>query len=208
MMPANVSNSHVWYWQGRYSALGWLLSAYEGTRERLPDPRLPWAVDNGLYAATTGGLFWDADRYYRGLDRLLDVGAERGHAPLWAVVPDAWGDRDGTLRRWDEHAPQLARRGVRLALAVQDGMTPEDVPAEASCVFVGGSDAWRSLTLGSWQGVAETLHVGRVNGLPGLLAAERAGADSCDGTGWFRGDKIQLARLAGYLESRAQGVHA
>lgn len=190
-MPANSSNQDVWWWQSRarafgYDALGWMLSAYEGTAERLPTERLPWAVDNGLYVRATKRMFWDEAVYYAGLDRLLDHAARIGHPPLFVAVPDSWGDRDETLRRWDEHAPRLMGRDVTLAMVVQDGMTGDDLPSEAGAVFVGGSDEWRWGAMPLWRSLTGWLHIGRINGTPGLRAAQAAGADSCDGTGWFR----------------------
>jgi hypothetical protein len=88
--------------------------------------------------------------------------------------------------------------GVKMALAVQDGMTAADVPAEADVVFIGGSTSWKWRSLPEWTAAFPRVHVGRVNSLRLLLMAENAGAESCDGTGWFR-DPTRLAELSSYL---------
>ena len=43
------------------------------------------------------------------------------------------------------------------------------------------------------------VHVARVNSERLLWMADKAGAVSCDGTGWFRGNERQLAGLERYL---------
>jgi hypothetical protein len=119
---------------------------------------------------------------------------------MWVVVPDSIGDRDETLRLWDIHAAALQAFGVPLAMAVQDGMSPADVPKEASIVFVGGSTSWKWRNLPMWTESFSRVHVGRVNSLRLLLMAEKSGAESCDGTGWFRAPD-RLAELTSYLEN-------
>lgn len=47
--------------------------------------------------------------------------------PLWAIVPDVPGEAARTFERWAQYAPGI--RDVPLALAVQDGMTTEQVQA-------------------------------------------------------------------------------
>lgn len=213
VMPANNSSRDVWYWQGRYGGLGWLLSAYwkRGTSDkRRIDPRMPWAVDNGLFAVETGeNLFWDADTFYRGLANLLEDADAIGHPPRWVAVPDKWGDRDETLRRWDLHAPRLMQHDVPLAMVVQDGMMPRDVPPEAEVVFVGGSDPWREHAIPMWCACAERVHVGRVNTLDALRFAAASGAESADGTGFFRGsrDRPDVQRRIADLERFIRDQH-
>ena len=162
--------------------------------ERLSEPiqGIPWACDNGVFGAWSSGKSWSEEPLYRFLDNYA------AWKPLWVVVPDWVGDRDETLRRWDQHAPALQAFGVPLAMAVQDGMTPDDVPAECSVVFVGGSTSWKWRNLTMWTSAFPRVHVGRVNSIRLLLMAENAGAESCDGTGWFR-DPTRTAELASYL---------
>ena len=91
-------------------------------------------------------------------------------------------------------------------MAVQDGMEPGDVPAEAGVVFVGGSTEWKWRTVRDWCDAFDRVHVGRVNTNGKLWECHEAGAESCDGTGWFRGDQRQLRGLIAYLERSSQGL--
>ena len=95
--------------------------------------------------------------------------------------------------------------GFKLAMAVQDGMTPDDVPSNCDVIFVGGTDAWKMPSLPMWTANFPRVHVGRINGYRGLWQCHEAGAESCDGTGYFRGDKKQLAGLIRYLEESTKG---
>ena len=159
---------------------------------REPRQGIPWALDNGVFGKCKSGKPWTEEPLYSYLD---DYAAWK---PMWVVVPDWVSDRDETLRRWDQHAPALQAYGVPLAMAVQDGMTPADVPSECSVVFVGGSPSWKWRSLPMWTASFPRVHVGRVNTINLLLQAENAGAESCDGTGWFM-DPTRTAELASYL---------
>lgn len=122
------------------------------------------------------------------------------------IVPDAVGDKEKTLEMWHKHSPALRAMGVPLAFAAQDGMTPEDVPADAAIVFIGGTTSWKWRNLRSWTATFPRVHVGRVNTYRLLWMAHKAGAESCDGTGWFRGDKKQLAGLLRYLDESEHNI--
>jgi hypothetical protein len=163
-------------------------------------PRLeyPWALDNGVFGAWATGREWNPRPFYDFLEKYGFL------KPRWVAVPDWVADRDETLRRWDVHAPRLIGYGIPLAMVVQDGMTPADVPEEATIVFVGGSTEWKWRHLCAWTDAGFRVHVGRVNTYRLLWLAHQAGAESCDGTGWFRGDRQQMAGLTNYLiESNA-----
>ena len=64
-------------------------------------------------------------------------------------------------------------------------------------MFVGGSTEWKYWAVKEFSPRFPT-HVGRVNGNH-LWFCYCAGAVSCDGSGWFRGDHKQLAKLLEYL---------
>ncbi len=85
-----------------------------------------------MFGAWSNQREWSEEPFYSYLDKYA------AWKPLWAVVPDWVGDRDATMRLWDQHAPAIQAFGVPLAMAVQDGMTPADVPKECAVVFVGG----------------------------------------------------------------------
>jgi len=164
--------------------------------ERLTEPKIgiPWALDNGVFGAFTSGREWSEEPFYSFLD------AYSAWKPMWAVVPDWVGDRDKTLLLWDKHSPALKAFGVPLAFAAQDGMTPEDVPNDADIVFIGGSTSWKWRSLPMWTKNFPRVHVGRVNSRRLLEQAEENGAESCDGTGWFR-DPKRTQELEDYLKS-------
>ena len=200
VMPSNTRGIVTGWIAGRFPGrLGHLYSVDGLTR--LYD-FMPFALDNGRFPCWAANRRWEEAQYCRLLDRVVDLGGR----PMWALVPDSVGDRDGTLREWDAWAPRLQTYGWPLAMAVQDGMTPADVPTESAVVFVGGSTQWKWRTLRDWCDAFERVHVGRVNGNRGLWECDDAGVESCDGTGWMRGDQRQLAGLISYLERSSKGL--
>jgi hypothetical protein len=188
---------------------GWLAGRFPGRIGHLYSPGglarlydfLPFACDNGRYPCWQSGRDWDEAAFIGMLDRIVDMGGR----PSWLLVPDVVGDRGETLREWDRWHTRLTRYGWPLAFAVQDGMSVDDVPDDAAVVFVGGSTAWKWRTLHEWTGSFDRVHVGRVNTNGKLWQCHEAGAESCDGTGWFRGDQKQLAGLVSYLERSTAG---
>jgi hypothetical protein len=68
-----------------------------------------------------------------------------------------------------------------------------------SWLFVAGSDAWKDATVGKWKHEADRrglqVHMARVNERRRLQLARDVGVDSADGTGIWRGDKKQKARV-------------
>ena len=194
IMPTNWAALIVGYWCGKYpGAIGHL---YSPGGFRTPVEWLPYALDNGAWGAHLNGKPWDEALW---LDHLRRA-ALSGQAPLWAVVPDVVGDRAATLELWQEYAPEVERFGWPLAFAAQDGMTVEDVPDKAAVVFLGGSTEWKLDNIGPWcEAFPGRVHVARVNTYYRLRLCHVAGAVSCDGTGWGRGDKRQLAGLHKYI---------
>jgi len=128
------------------------------------------------------------------------------YKPLWALVPDVVADREKTIERWDKYEQQCRAElpGIPLAFAVQDGMQVDDVPQSADVVFIGGSTEWKWATASMWCAAFPRVHIGRVNGYLPLMAAAHCGAESCDGTGWFRGDKKQLQGLEQFLAEQSR----
>jgi len=189
IMPANNTKGIVHYFAGKYPGKIGLLISPKGWRSTVPE-YLPYALDNGAYTGFDEVLF---------MDILRDVPIM--HRPLWVVVPDVVGDATATTARWHVWHNRIP---FPLAFAVQDGHRPEDVPKTAFCVFVGGSTAWKLANAHKFKGVTKWLHIGRVNTERRLCWAERIGADSVDGTGFFRGDQKQLAAFIEHFEGRKQ----
>jgi hypothetical protein len=200
VMPSNNTGFACGYLAGRYGNVGHLFGP--GGLRRVWPASIPCAVDNGRFASTMLGREWDEAAFLGLLDDLSD----RRVDVRWVVVPDVVGDADGTLREWSVWASRLRRAyRVPLAIAVQDGMQPEDVPEGADVVFVGGTTKWKRKTLWQWCEAFDRVHVGRINTEKWLWECWRAGAESCDGTGWFRGDPKQLAGLERFLAAMASG---
>ena len=200
-MIVMVSNQTGWkthFLQGRYGGLGLLFPP-----ERLfgPHPHLPWAMDNGAFGAWINKKPWDEGVFEKGLLWASD----KTIPPRWVVVPDVVTDPDATLKAWEIWAPRMRDLGFQLALAVQDGMTPDLVRkhTDPDIVFVGGSRLWKLSTRAMWAREFDRVHIARVNGLRDLLDSHRLGVESVDGTGFFRGRRAQLQELVTYLKTYA-----
>lgn len=183
VMPADSSNQRVHYWAGKYEGqgkIGWLKSP-PAKKSKIPD-YMPFALDNGAFGAWTRKEPFNEAAWIE----LLEHVRMRRLTPLWCLVPDVVADREGTLAAWDKYSPVVDRYGWRKAFAVQDGMTPADVPEGAEVVFVGGTTQWKWRHLRIWTTHFPRVHVGRVNEFRRLLECEKLGVESVDGTGWFR----------------------
>ena len=196
VMPANNTKSYA------------LAEQYPGHVGMLFSPNgwqnpkgLPFALDNGRFAVWSRGKTWHAKDFLKLLDR-------QGDDPLWVVVPDVVGDACETFTWWEKWEPRLREYGWPLALAVQDGMTPRSVHRHSNpdVIFIGGTTKWKRSTVWQWCQTFERVHIGRVNTAKWLWNAARCGAESCDGTGWFRGDQKQLKGLHHFLKLHSQGL--
>lgn len=201
-MPSNNSGIQVGYLCGKFPGrLGWLIGP-GGWRQ--PPSWMPVALDNGAYSAWEHNTRWDESAWLELVAEAMDV-----CRPIWAVVPDVVADRDATLASWDKWAPfmQAEFPGLPLAIAVQDGMTPDDVPSEAKTIFIGGSWQWKWRNLTMWtKAFPGRTHVARVNTNRQLWMSDRAGAVSCDGTGWTRGGEARIKPLESYLQMSSSAI--
>lgn len=200
VMPANNTCWLVDYWAGRYGGLGHL---YSPARKDRPRPHLPYVLDNGVYAAWAKHRPWQERPFLEHVERY----AFQELRPQWVVVPDAVADRDLTLAKWAEWAPRLkSEYHLCLALAVQDRMTPtcvRELSPAPDVIFVGGTTQWKWETVKDWCRFFERVHVGRVNSAEKLDLCASLGAESCDGTGWFRGRSPQILALGRFLAKQA-----
>lgn len=169
MMPSNNTKGLVHYLAGAFPGKIGLLISPAGWRQA--PFYMPYALDNGAF---TG---FDESGFVKMLSRPKD------HPPMWVAVPDAVGDAEATSRQFHEWKDRIA---FPLAFCVQDGHEPQDIPSGVQCVFVGGTTEWKLANAHKFKGATKWLHIGRVNTLKRLDWAERIGADSVDGTGWFR----------------------
>lgn len=138
---------------------------------------------------------------------MCDLAMSLDYDPLWAVVPDVVGDATATFEEWGIWKDRLPGHWKK-ALAVQDGMTPDSVRkhSDPDIIFVGGTTDWKRRTIWNWCRSFPRVHVGRINTERWLWETHRAGAESTDGTGWFRGDQLQLRGLLRYLKRSSDGM--
>lgn len=141
-----------------------------------------YALDNGAWSAFQQGRPFDATRFLVALKTL-------GGAADWTVIPDIVAGGYTSLALSRDWLPQVLAWCPYALLAVQDGLTPDDVVpylGERVGLFVGGSTVWKWQTVSLWGHVAREvgcwLHVGRVNTAQAIARCAMAGATSFDGT--------------------------
>lgn len=202
-MPANNSSAHVL--ELAFPGKLGLLFCPSGKR----DPKnLTFGMDNEMYSAWVQSgyaktkeeqrSFWNENAFLE----MCEWASEKGYRPRWLVVPDVCGSAVDTLREFEKWRPRLELFGWQLAIAAQDGFEPEDVPEGVVC-FLGGSTEWKWKNVERFGAECDRLHVGRVNQYRRFWQCHEAGAESCDGSGIFRGDQKQLQGFIQYLKEAA-----
>ena len=144
-------------------------------------PFLPFAIDNGRFQAVRQQREWDEQGFFRIIEKIKDDET----TPLFIVVPDVPMDADGTRKEFDRWCPRLEDLNWPLAMAVQDGMTPDDVPG-GIMAFIGGTTAFKQEKTCDFIAQCSFVHVGRVNSFRDLKSYDLLGAGSVDGSGIFR----------------------
>jgi hypothetical protein len=160
-----------------------------------------YAIDNGAWTAFQNKTMFDEGLFTGIVDKL-------GSGSDWIVVPDIVAGGIASLEFSLKWIGRL--RGVsKLLIAVQDGMTPEDVEphlADDIGIFIGGGNTFKEDAI-RWGDLAQRrgayLHMGRVNTQRRIKIAEIAGCDSFDGTSASRYVKT-LGMLDAYR--RQQGI--
>lgn len=201
-MPANATGP--WHVPARET--GRLGHLYSPGAQRGPYLHFPYALDNGAYSCWTRRTnTWHEEKWLQQepeWKKLIAWGNFERQRPLWAIVPDVVGNGDATLERWGKYAHFISNFGIPLAIAVQDGMTVEQVralvPAPA-VVCIGGTDEWKWLTVEAWAKAFPRTHLLRCNAPNRLDYLLNLGIESCDGTGWNRGDPKQTLGLMSWL---------
>jgi len=207
VMPANSTG---WFWHTLAHETGRIGHLYSPRAQRGPWPWFPYALDNGAFScwdmATNHFDDYAWSQVERAWRELLVWSQAAPIQPRWAIVPDVPGSRDRTLERWNELAPAVLSCRIPLAIAVQDGMTPEDVRSldpQPAVICVGGTTAWKWETVATWAAEFKRVHVLRCNA-PDKLAwmEDELGVESTDGTGWNRGDRRQTEGLERWARSK------
>lgn len=210
-MPANSSGWQLWHPLARET--GRLGHLYSPGGQRGPWPWFPYALDNGAFSCwhqptnTFNDDHWNETE--RAWQRLIVWSQIAAIEPMWAIVPDVPGNAAETFKRWEQFAPGLTT--VPRALAVQDGMTVEQVKAlklQPDVIAVGGSTkdngagGWKWDTAEMWVKAFPRVHMLRCSSPTRLYELEAMGFESCDGTGWGRGDRTQLRGLEEWARSK------
>lgn len=171
MLPTSSSMLGLPTWYG-------CITAPERWGRRPIEEGRPWCCDNGAYS----GRF-DPDKFLKTLESL------EPHAATcrFIVAPDVIQDAHGTLELWREWAPIIRSFAYPVALVAHNGMTPDDLPADADALFIGGSDEWRDAPsthelIAAAKARGMWIHVGRVNSNKRIRHWRTLGADSSDGT--------------------------
>ena len=182
IMPGNNTSKVVHYLAGKHPGkIGWIQSPKSWVN---PPYYMPYAMDNGAFKD------FIPNEYLNHIVR-----SQKFHNPLWIALPDSLGNAKETLRLWDQWYPQVSKTKYKLAFVAQDGILPQDIPKEAHCIFVGGTTNWKLKNSYKFKGIANLLHIGRVNSTKRLQWALEIGADSCDGTGWFKRNPKEFLNL-------------
>lgn len=155
---------------------------------------VPYALDNGAYGAWLRGEELDIERWQKTIHKYSRYGYR-----LFAVCPDKVNDKAKTLRLWDKWHGWIEKEGWSPAFVFTNGMALADIPQNAQWVFIGGDDCFKEWAITQIPKIKQKVHVGRVNHHSRLWKSHNWGATSCDGTGWFRGDKAQERVLFDYL---------
>lgn len=165
-------------------------------RGEYPPRRRPWFQDNGAFSDWKAGKDFDAEVFW--FELILGLASDC--PPDFIVCPDRVATGLESLafsrRSLAEYGSRLLALSEHVSiatprwyLAVQDGMTADDVRAAFdgfSGIFVGGTLPWKLKTGERWVQVAHELgvkcHIGRVGTARRVRWAMRIGADSIDST--------------------------
>lgn len=206
LMIGDHNSSVIHYWAGRYPGqIGRLIGPKSYCNHKIK-PWLPWAMDNDAFQSWTNEVAWDAKSW----KQMLAKASKLKHKPQWALAPDVVANPNATLANWLVYAPQIRAAGITPAFAVQDGMMPFNVPADADVIFVGGTTEWKWRNVAYFCSAFPRVHVGRVNTIDRCFLCQDLGAESVDGTGWFRdgtGD-WRFEQLERFLDQKREPAFA
>lgn len=193
------SKKYVGYFRRYHLGMMLSTSAHCWVREWFNEFSL--ALDNGAFGAWTKGKAFPEASFLFTLDN-----CDRYHLELdFVVVPDLVAQGKASLEfslDWTHHLD-----GWPLALALQDGMAPQDIlPYHHlfDVIFLGGTVKWKWRTLTMWKAFADSigkpLHIGRCGSLEGLKRAKALGVASVDSTNFIRDGRSWV--LAEYSQPR------
>lgn len=199
VMPANASG---WFFHSLARETGRLGHLYSPRAQRGPWPWFPYALDNGAFSCWNPAENTFDDAKWETTEaawlELLFWAQAAPIKPRWAIVPDVPGNGEATLKRWKKYASRVQEANIPLAIAVQDGINCFDVwelDPIPEVVCVGGTTEWKWSSVKLWANDFDRVHLLRCNAPDKLDYLQDLGVESCDGTGWNRGDRKQTSGL-------------
>lgn len=211
VMPANSSG---WFWHLLAHEHGRLGHLYSPGAQRGPWDWFPYALDNGAFSCwDPAANTFDCDKWHKvevEWRNLLMWSQCAPSSPRWGIVPDIPGNGGATLQRWAVFAPELSAANIPLAIAVQDGMKPDEVRSlhpQPQVICVGGSTGWKWATVEMWAKEFQRVHVLRCNAPDKLDYLMDLGVESTDGTGWNRGDRKQTAGIEAWCRRHTRDAY-
>jgi hypothetical protein len=152
--------------------------------------QIPCALDNGAFTAYKKGYpFMERDFLFT-LNKCYDL-----RIPLnFIVCPDMVAGGLKSLELSMKWATSTLFTAPRLALVVQDGMTPKDLTPDIlkhfTHIFIGGTVEWKWNTAEMWSEFShhtkKKLHIGRAGTQANIQRAKELNADSIDSTSIIR----------------------
>lgn len=152
-----------------------------------------FAIDNGAFSSYINQKKWDGRAYKKYLHNHLTKGI-----PDFVVTPDLVANGPKSLKfsiGWNKWI-RVNYPTINQYLAVQDGMTLEDVQTIIFLfdgLFIGGSLDWKYSTASYWANFAHIhglpCHIGRVGTKEKIMWAKwNIKADSIDSSSWAQND--------------------
>lgn len=152
---------------------------------RMTDHGWDWILDNGAYSAP-----FDPDEWLKGLRR---ANRKMSNDPDFAVLPDVFGEWEGTKRLHERYACYADAMGWETATVAQPGGTVEEIVEFAldqgsSTIFIGGGEAHIRRRAAELTAAAHDAGLRAHIGRPGesLSWARDHGVDSVDTTAIMR----------------------
>ncbi|MAH44279.1 hypothetical protein CMI37_00515 [Candidatus Pacearchaeota archaeon] len=153
------------------------------------------ALDNGAFSFWSRGFPFLSSVFRK---HIIDA-HKAGIKVEWIVAPDMVGKGQESLELSMAWATSELK-GARLALAVQDGITLQDINSYVlnhfTTIFVGGTADWKWKTAKDWVNFSHNngkhCHIGRCGTLKYLEDAYKMGADSVDSSSFARNDSWHI----------------
>jgi len=157
--------------------------------------QVPCALDNGAFSAWSKGYPFPEKAFLDTLDTCYKLNLTLD----FIVCPDIVTGGEKSLLFSLEWAQGRLRTAPRLALVLQDGMTPEMIDDYTlsffEVLFVGGTVEWKWKTAEQWVEHAhkhnKKCHIGQCGKLLSLRMASLLGVDSVDSTSFTRNSSWQ-----------------